>query len=87
MRLTSRGVTRDPPLANGAYAVTSSSGVTSMDPSAIEGTARSGLVMPLARATETTFASPTARLTRTAAVFDERINARRNVIGPAYSSS
>jgi hypothetical protein len=83
MRLTSRGVTREPPFANGAYAVTSSSGVTSIDPRATDGTARNGLAMPLARATAITFASPTARLMRTVAVFDERISARPSVISPS----
>ena len=82
MRLTSRGFTRTPPLANGAYADTSSSGVTSIAPSASDGTALSGLPIPFARAAETTFASPTVRLTRTVTVFDERISARRIVMRP-----
>ena len=86
MRVTSRGFTRMPPFANGAYAATSSTGVTPSAPSAIDGTGVSGLVMPLRRAAAITAASPTARLTRTVAAFADSISARANVMRPSYSS-
>ena len=50
MLRTRRVFTLYPPLANGAYAVTSSIGVTSAEPSAIDGTSGSGLVIPFFRA-------------------------------------
>ena len=82
MRVTRRGCTRIPPLANGAYAVTSSSGVTSSAPSAID-----GMRLQLARDAvamrgrdDVGFAD--ARLTRTVAAFDENISARRSVMRP-----
>jgi len=75
-----------PPFANGAYAATSSTGVTPSAPSAIDGTGFSGLVMPFRRAAAITAGSPIARLTFTVAALAERISARAKVTRPAYVS-
>ena len=74
---------RMPALANGRYARTSSIGVTSKAPSAIAGTAASGLSMPTERAASITAGNPTACATRTVALLSERSSARRTVTWPS----
>jgi hypothetical protein len=77
-----RGATRKPPLANGAYAVTSSIGVTSAEPSTSDGTAASGLAIPFACATAITRRAPTSCPTRTVAPLADLASAVRSVVSP-----
>ena len=58
MLSTIQGSTFHPPLAKGAYATTSSIGVTSAEPSASEGTGLSGLVIPIFFAIAVKFSTP-----------------------------
>ena len=82
MRATIRGATRSPPLANGAYAVTSSIGVTSAAPNTTAGTAGSGLTTPLRCAVAMIAGSPTRCATRTVAPLAECASASRSVVSP-----
>ena len=75
-------MTPRPPLENGTKAPVSSSGVTSEVPSAIDGVAISGEVMPRRRAVATTALGPTSAVSCAETVLSDSASAVASVTGP-----
>ena len=82
MRSMTWGMMPRPPLENGTNAAVISSGVTSDVPSAIDGVAISGEVMPRRCAVAATADGPTSSVSCTETVFSDSASAVSSVTGP-----
>ena len=85
MRSMTCGMTPRPPLEKGTNAPVISSGVTSEVPSAIDGVASSGDVMPRRRAVAATAFGPTSAVSCAEIVLSDSDSAVSSVTGPRYS--